>query len=155
VRRTDTLTGMAPQAALRLQPEERRLAHSLAAMAVVVFTVVWTPWDGGARLAGFLISSAMAGSLAIVARYVGQRLWTAFAAFLLGLFGGWGSAYIVGAFFIAFAFWLGWRAHRTVKATVNADPDRVRATPLAAKKTTAIESGRVTPKKPRRSPKRS
>ena len=144
---------------LRLLPEEQRIAYGLAAVSAVAFVVVWTPWNGGDHLTGFLLALSFSAALAFIALQ-GHRLWTAFASFLLGIFGPWGFAYIFGAAFVAFAFWLAWRAHRAVKASINADPAGPKATPLPQKKTTSIESGRVTPKGSagkvrRKSPKRT
>ena len=144
--------------ALLLRPEEKRLAYGLTVLAGFAFLLVWQPWKGGDRLTGAALSLLFPASMALVVRQ-GHRLWTAFAAFLLGIFGPWGNAFIFGAAYIAFAFWLGWKAHRSVKASVNADMTTIlgKATPLPEKKKPAIESGRVTPKGTarRRSPKRS
>ena len=154
---------------LRMPPQEKRIAYSLAGAGVAAFATIWTPWNGGTHLVGFLLGATFAGSLALLALQ-GHRLWTAFGAFLNGVFAPWGFAYIFGAAYIAFAGWLAWRAHRAVKASINADP-LGGATPLPArttrrpsrsapskkKKDLAIESGRVTPKgtAKRRSPKRT
>lgn len=143
---------------LRLLPQEQRIAYGLAAFSVLAFLAVWTPWNGGDHVAGFVLAVMFSFALALLARQ-GHRLWTAFAAFLTGIFGPWGFAYIFGAFFIAFAFWLAWRAHRAIKASINADPAAVagRATPMADRRPKPITSGRVTPKgtSRRKSPKRS
>ena len=143
-------------------PQEQKIAFGLAAGAAVAFGAIWQPWLGGNHLTGFLLGLAFCASLTIVARQ-GHRLWTAFASFLIGLFGPWPApsgttpTYILGVFYVAFAFWLGWRAHRSLKATLNAEPTAVRATPIPPKRQTAITSKRVTPKgtRSRRSPKRS
>lgn len=128
-----------------MRAEEQRLAYGLAAAAVVIFAVIWTPWNGGGHLAGFVLSSCFAGALALAGRR-GHRVWTAFVAFLVGVFGPWGFAYIFGVGYVAFAVWLGWRAHRSIKASLNASPDVVsgRATPLPP--APRRQSGRVTPK---------
>ena len=143
---------------LRMVPQEQRIAYGLAIFSALVFLVIWTPWNGGDHIAGFVLAVMFSGALALLARQ-GHRLWTAFAAFLTGIFGPWGLAYIFGALFIAFAFWLGWRAHRSIKASINTDPAALlgRATPIPQKKKVEITSGRVTPKGTarRRSPKRS
>lgn len=128
--------------ALRLRDDERRYAYLLAAGASALFFVSWQPWRGGQRLIGFALGVVFTAGLAFAARR-GHRVWTAFAAFLVGFDPAWGAFFIFGAAYIAFAFWLAWRAHRTLKATLNADPNRVRATPMPPPK-------RVTPKRPGR-----
>lgn len=143
---------------LRMLPQEQRIGYGLALFSALAFAVVWTPWNGGNHLAGFVLAVMFSAALALLARQ-GHRLWTAFAAFLTGIFGPWGFAYIFGAVFIAFAFWLGWRAHRAIKASINTDSSALlgRATPIPDRRPKEISSGRVTPKGTarRKSPKRS
>ena len=131
-----------------LQPQEQRTAYALAGASAVAFLLLWRPWLGGNHVQIFLLAVAFSAAFALVARQ-GHRLWTAFSAFLLGLFPPWGFAYIAGTVYVAFAFWLGWKAHRSLKSTLNAPTDAVRATPIAPKKSAPIQSGRFTPKKPR------
>lgn len=141
-----------------MRPEEQRIGYGLAAAAVVLFVAIWTPWNGGDHMLGFVLASAFAAALALLTRK-GHRLWTAFASFLVGVFGPWGFAYIFGAIYLAFGFWLGWRAHRTIKASLDTDADALmgRATPLPRQKSTSVATGRVTAKKAKRAspPKRS
>jgi len=151
--------------ALLLLPKEQRVGYLLAGLSAIGFFVVWTPWNGGSHATGFGLALLFSFSLALVTRQ-GHRLWTAFTAFLIGTFGPWGFAYVFGAIYIGFAFWLGLRAHRAVKASVEGRPvatevrDAVTAKPApkksSSKNPSSVTSGRVTPKKtpPRRNARR-
>jgi hypothetical protein len=161
--------------------QERRYVDYLAAGALVVFVFLYHPWTAHERtsrltLTGFGV--LFAGSFWLLGR-LRHRLWAAFGAFLFGLFAPWGFAYIFGAAYVAFAFWLVWRAHRASRSGLNAsDGPRITAMPAAAARPTStsrsepelkntakaktktktkpkatITSGRFTPKKAR--PKRT
>jgi hypothetical protein len=106
------------RAALRLLDDERRYLNWLAFAAAVAFVLLYRPWlsdDQRSRLllAGFGVTFAAA--LWALGR-LHHRLWAAFGAFLVGLFAPWGFAYVFGSVYVAFAFWLVWRAHRASRS---------------------------------------
>lgn len=99
-----------------LDDREHRWLNRLAAAAVPVLVLVHQPWLVDARrsrlvLVGFGIGFAFA--LWIVGR-MRHRLWAAFASFLM-LFAPWGFAFVAGAPYVVFAFWLLRCAYRDVK----------------------------------------
>ncbi|HEX7167919.1 MAG TPA: hypothetical protein VF230_13155 [Acidimicrobiales bacterium] len=129
--------------ALAMRPQDQAIAYALASFATAVFASEWQPWKGGQALTGFVVGVFGVGALATVARQ-GHRVWTAFAAFLNGFNPAWGFTYVFGALFIAYAFWLGWRTHRDLKASLDVDPTRVTGTPMPP--ASSAVRGRVTPK---------
>lgn len=105
-----------------MEPREQRIGWYLALASIPVLAVITTPWNGGENLAAFGFTLVFPASFALVIRQ-GHRIWTAFGAFLVGLLGPWSFAYLAGAPFVAFAFWLALRARREALAVpANAPP---------------------------------
>src|SRR5687768_6234901 len=100
-----------------LDEREHRYVTRLAVAAVPVFVLVHQPWiEDGRRSRLLLVAFGIGFSFALwITARMRQRGWAAFAAFLTGIFGPWGYAFVVGALYIGFAFWLLWRAGRGLK----------------------------------------
>ena len=90
---------------------EQRVASGAALAAGAFFAVLWRPWEGGARWWFFAIGLVLALGLYGTSR-LGHRAFTAFGAFVLGVFGPWDIWYLFGAFYVGFAFWLARRVFK-------------------------------------------
>lgn len=103
--------------ALWLDDNELRWLNRLAAAAVPVFVLLYQPWledDHNSRLVLTGFGIGFAAALWIAGR-MRHRLWAAFASFLMGLFGPWSFAYIVGLLYIGYAFWVLSHARRALR----------------------------------------
>lgn len=108
---------------MRMDDRERRIGWYLAIAAVPVLMVITTPWKGVDHLGPFAFTLLFPGSFALVVKQR-HRVWTSVAAFLIGLLGPWSFAYLAGAPFVAYAFWLASRARKLSKAVaIMSAPD--------------------------------